>query len=136
MPLLSPEDVRNHVPDYDLSDEKVTSAIRVVSGWLLDDTGLDVLPDLAGSTDPDPLWSDAVELAGLVATNPELLTQRTSGPTSRSWSQAVGGRVNDVRERVRRRHRGPQAAAAGGGFGCFPAPMPWPDPPAVCWGPW
>lgn len=131
MPILTPAELRVHLPHEDFDDATAESAIRLISGWLLDATGLDVLPDVAPDPDPDPLWSAAVELAGLVLTNPESLASKNVGPTSKAWPQA---RQRDaILAGVRARYRGASAAGrvGGSGFGSFPAPSEWPDPPTI-----
>jgi hypothetical protein len=81
VPNLTRRDLRSFLPQYDLPDEQVDMVILLVRGWLLDATELLELPDPL----PEGLWAGAVELAALLASNPESLAQKTIGPTSRSW---------------------------------------------------
>lgn len=133
MPLLTPDELRAHLPAYAITDEQANSAIRLVSGWLLEATGLDELPDPAAAPEPDLLWSAALELAALVVTNPESLASKTVGPTGRQWP--MNPRATAILERVSRHFQGPGALARGDGFGSFPDAATWPDPPSIAgWG--
>jgi hypothetical protein len=114
VPNLTRADLRAFLPQYDLPDDQVDLVILIVRGWLLDATDLDVLPDPMGEV----LWAAAVELAGLLASNPESLAQKTIGPTSRSW----------LRQRYRRARMAPQ--------GAYPPPPVYPDPAVPFSGQW
>lgn len=118
MPNLTRRDARALLPQYDLPDEQLDIVILMVEGWLLDATGLDELPDPL----PRVLWSGAVELAALLASNPESFAQKTVGPTSRAWPMAP--RRDAIIERIRRRYRAERMAPAG----CYgDRPFVYPD---------
>lgn len=99
MPNLTRGDLRAFLPQYNLPDDQVDMTILLVRGWLLDATQLTELPDPLGEV----LWSAALELAALVASNPESLAQKTIGPTSRSWPMAP--RRDAILDRLARRYR-------------------------------
>lgn len=120
MTLVLAADVRNFLPSYNFSDDQLTVTMRVVAGWLREDTGLTELPDPIPDT--HALWAPAVELVALVASNPDLLASKTVGPTSRSWPLAR--RRDAIRAGVKAVYVG--AAAAPRGY--FPPPTSWPDP--------
>ncbi|TFV90396.1 hypothetical protein [Blastococcus sp. CT_GayMR16] len=129
MSLLTAKDVRDLVPQEDFSDDQLAVTMRLVAGWLREDSGLTELPDPL--LDTHALWSPALELVALVAENPTSLASRTSGPTSATWPQAR--RRDAIRAGVRATYR----AATGGPRGSFPPAQPWPDPalPAKYWDP-
>lgn len=108
MPNLTRRDLRGFLPQYDLPDEQVDLIILLVRGWLLEATDLAELPDPLGEV----LWAGALELAALLASNPESLAQKTIGPTSRSWpmsprrDQIIAG----IRAKYRRARMAPQGA--------------------------
>lgn len=128
MALLASKDVRDLVPQEDFSDDQLAVTMRLVAGWLREDTGLTELPDPLPDT--HALWSPALELVALVAENPTSLASRTAGPTSRTWPQAR--RRDAIRDRVRAIYR----AASGGPAGAFPEETPWPDPRVFPAGGW
>src|SRR5690349_18516111 len=97
MSLLAPKDVRDLVPQEDFSDDQLTVTMRLVAGWLREDTGLTELPDPIPDT--HALFAPALELVALVAENPTSLASKTAGPTSRAWPQAR--RRDAIRERIR-----------------------------------
>jgi hypothetical protein len=137
VPLLVRADVRNFLPQYDLPDSQIDTAMRLVASWLAEDTGRDDLIDrLQPLPDRDPLFAAAFELTVLEVTNPDQLSASTVGPTTSSWGtvgQSAAARKDAIRERVRQTHR----AAAGQAAGCFPPAPCWPDPalPGYRWGP-
>lgn len=118
MAIISNEDLRAFLPQYDFADETAEVSVRLVSGWLQRATGLSPLPDPL----PDDLWADALELAGLLISNPESLASRTAGPTSRTWPLA--GRRDAILARVASVYRQARSAPSG----CFPPPAGWPEP--------
>ena len=118
MPNLTRGDLRAFLPQYDLPDGQVDMVILIVRGWLLDATNLDALPDPL----PDVLWAAAVELAALLASNPESLAQKTIGPTSRAWPMSP--RRDAIIDRLRKRWR----AAAMSPQGEYPLPSVYPEP--------
>lgn len=118
MPNLTRRDLRAFLPQYDLPDDQVDMVILIVRGWLLEDTGLPVLPDPLGET----LWAAAVELAALLASNPESLAQKTTGPTSRSWPMAP--QRDAIRNRVRKQFKAQRMAPTGG----YPDAPAYPEP--------
>ena len=128
MSLLDPADVRALVPQEDFSDAQLEVTMRLVAGWLREDSGRDSLP--SPLPPDDPLWAPALELVAVFAENPTSLASRIAGPTSSTWPQA---RRRDavrtaVRERYSRENAGPR--------GTFPPPPAWPDPvvrPATSW---
>jgi hypothetical protein len=126
VPNLTRADLRAFLPQYDLPDDQVDLVILIVRGWLLDATDLDVLPDPMGEV----LWAAAVELAGLLASNPESLAQKTIGPTSRSWP--LGPRRDAVIDRLRQRYRRARMAPQG----AYPPPPVYPDPAVPFSGQW
>lgn len=107
MPNLTRRDARALLPQYNLPDEQLDMVILLVEGWLIDATGLDELPNPL----PKVLWAGAVELAALLASNPESLAQKTVGPTSRSWPMAA--RRDAIVERIRRRYAAERMAPSG-----------------------
>lgn len=117
MPNLTRGDLRAFLPQYNLPDEQTDMVILLVRGWLLDATGLDTLPDPLG----DVLWSAALELAALLASNPESLAQKTVGPTSRSWPMA--SRRDMILARLIRRYRAERMAPQGS----YPAAGTYPE---------
>lgn len=130
MPLLANADVRNLYPGYNLPDSQLDVAMRIVAGWLREDTGrTDLSSELP---DTDPLWPAAVELVGLLATNPELLASKTVGPTSRAWP------IAQRRDAIRAAIRDAATQAASGPRGTFPPAPVYPDPasPPVLTGWW
>lgn len=118
MPNLTREDLRAFLPQYDLPDGQTDMVIMLVRSWLLDATNLDVLPDPL----PEVLWGAAVELASLLASNPESLAQKTVGPTSRAWPMA--SRRDAILQRVTRRYRAAQLAPTGAYGDSYPYPEP------------
>jgi hypothetical protein len=118
VPNLTRGDLRAFLPQYDLPDAQVDRVIDIVRAWLLDATDLDVLPDPMGEI----LWAAALELAALLASNPESLAQKTIGPTSRSWPLAP--RRDAILDRLRKRYRRARMAPQGS----YPPPQPWPVP--------
>lgn len=127
--LAEPEIVTGLLPQYNIPETQLSAAQRMVAGWLMSDAGLDAPPD--GLTDGDPLFSPAFELVTLLVTNPELLSSKTAGPTSRSWP------IAQQRDAIRERVRSTAVKAATAPRGCFPDPLPWPDPVrrVGCWDP-
>lgn len=119
MSLLTPQDVRDLVPQEDFSDQQLAVTMRLVAGWLREDTGLTELPDPIPDT--HALWAPALELVALVAENPTSLASRTAGPTTQAWPQAR--RRDAIRARVSLTYRG----SSGGPAGDFPPALPWPD---------
>jgi hypothetical protein len=123
MTLLDKADVRALVPQELFSDDQLTVTMRLVAGWLREDTGLTDLPDPLPDT--HALWAPALELVALVASNPTSL--------------AVEDRWTDVAGRGRSRASGTPSAhacapppartggAGGAAAGCFPPAQPWPD---------
>jgi hypothetical protein len=128
VPNLTRRDLRAFLPQYDLPDEQVDIVILLVRGWLLDATDLDGLPDPL----PEILWSASVELAALLASNPESLSQKTIGPTSRAWP--MGPRRDAILDRLRQRYRAARMSPQGdyGPVYAFPEPNRYartvPDP--------
>ena len=118
MPSVTRADARALLPQYDLPDDQLDLVIRLVRAWLLEDTGLDTLPDEL----PEPLWAAATELAALLASNPESLAQKTVGPTSRMWPMAP--QRDAIRARVRARYRALRLSPQGS----YPAPATYPEP--------
>jgi hypothetical protein len=118
VPNLTRGDLRAFLPQYNLPDEQVDMVILLVRGWLLDATQLEALPDPLGEV----LWSAALELAGLLASNPESLAQKTVGPTSRSWPMA--SRRDQILDRLARRYRTARMAPQG----CYPTAGVYPEP--------
>lgn len=118
MPNVTRRDARALLPQYDLPDDQLDLVILLVRAWLLEDTGLDALPDPL----PEVLWAGAVELAALVASNPESLAQKTIGPTSRSWPLAP--QRDAIRARIRQRYRSMRLQPQGE----YPAPGVYPEP--------
>lgn len=118
MPAITPRDLRALLPQHDISDDTADLAIKLARSWLKRATRLPVLPDAL----PDELWAPGLELAGLVASNPESLASRTAGPTSRAWPLA------SRRDGILAEVRADAARAAGGPRGHFPPPAPYPDP--------
>lgn len=116
MTLLTADDVRDLVPQEDFSDGQLAVTMRLVAGWLLDATGLTVLPDPIPDT--HALFAPALELVALVAENPTSLASKTAGPTSRMWPLAP--RRDAVLARVRAKYRAQPS-------GSFPDPVPLPD---------
>lgn len=123
MPNLTRADLRAFLPQYDLPDAQTDIVILLVRGWLLDATDLDELPDPL----PDVLWAAAVELAALLASNPESLAQKTVGPTSRSWPLAP--RRDAILARLTQRYRRSAMAPQG----VYPDPDPYPDAASGGW---
>jgi len=117
--LVSPDDVRTHLRRYDITDDEVAVAGRLVAGWLRDDTGGDIAVPLS---DTDPLWAAAFELVVLAVTNPGSIAATTRGPTSTAWP--ITQRRDAIRDGVRNRATklGTQPR------GCFPPPPAYPDP--------
>jgi hypothetical protein len=118
VPNLTRRDLRSFLPQYDLPDEQVDMVILLVRAWLLEDTELEVLPDPL----PEVLWAGALELAALLASNPESLAQKTVGPTSRSWPMAP--QRDAIRARIRQRYRRARLSPTG----AYPLPGTYPDP--------
>jgi hypothetical protein len=118
VPNLTRADLRAFLPQYDLPDQQTDIVILLVRGWLLDATDLEVLPDPL----PEVLWGAAVELAALLASNPESLAQKTIGPTSRSWPLAP--RRDAILERLRKRYARQRMAPQGayGPVAAYPEP--------------
>jgi hypothetical protein len=130
MPLLADADVRALVPQEDFSDDQLAVTMRLVAGWLREDTGLTELPDPLPDT--HALWSPALELVALVASNPTSLASRTAGPTSRTWPLAR------ERDAIRARVKAVYRRDSSGPRGTFPEAQPWPDPAlpgTTCWDP-
>jgi hypothetical protein len=126
MTLLDKADVRALVPQELFSDDQLTVTMRLVAGWLREDTGLTDLPDPLPDT--HALWAPALELVALVASNPTSLASKTAGPTSRTWPLAR------ERDAIRARVRTTWARTGGAGgaaAGCFPPAQPWPDAPRL-----
>jgi hypothetical protein len=117
--LVSAGDVRTHLRRYDVTDDEVAVAGRLVAGWLREDTGGDITIPLV---DTDPLWSAAFELVVLAVTNPGSIASRTAGPTSTMWP--VLARRDAIRKDVRQR----VAQAATRPRGNFPPAPRYPDP--------
>lgn len=123
MANLTRADLRAFLPQYRLPDGQLDMVILIVRAWLLEDTELDVLPDPL----PETLWGPALELAALLASNPESLAQKTVGPTSRSWP--MSSQRDAIRDRLRRRWRAARMAPTGS----YPDPQPYPEPAQVQW---
>lgn len=119
MPLLFTADDLRAFLQYEIAAETVDVVDRIVNGWLLGATRLAELPFPL----PDDLWADALELGALLASNPESLSQRTAGPTTRSWPMAP--RRDAILQRVAGRY---SSAARLGPTGAFPRVRDWPDP--------
>lgn len=117
MPIIDLTDLRAFLPQYTFTDPTANVTLRLVSGWLQRATNTSPLPDPL----PDDLWADALELAGLVISNPESLASRTAGPTSRTWPLAA--RRDAILARVEARAK--QAISAP--RGCFPPPRAYPE---------
>jgi hypothetical protein len=117
VPNLTRADLRAFLPQYDLPDQQVDIVILLVRGWLLDASRLDALPDPLD----DILWGAALELAALLASNPESLAQKTIGPTSRSWPLAP--RRDAILDRLSRRYRTVRMAPGG----TYPDAPPYPE---------
>lgn len=122
MPLLSTTDVRALVPQEDFSDEQLNVTMLLVAGWLREDAGLTELPNPLPAD--HALWSPALELVALVASNPTSLASRTAGPTSQTWPLAR------ERDAIRRRVRATWARVNAAPAGSFPEAPEWPDPAA------
>jgi hypothetical protein len=118
VPNLNRADARALIPQTNLPDQQIDMVILLVRGWLLDATELDALPDPL----PEWLWAAAVELAALLASNPESLAQKTVGPTSRSWP--MSSRRDQIIGRVRRKYRSLRLAPQGS----YPDAPGYPEP--------
>jgi hypothetical protein len=118
VPNLTRADARALLPQHNLPDQQLDMVILLVRGWLLEDTGLDILPDPL----PEVLWAGAVELAALLADNPTSLAQKTVGPTSRSWPMAP--QRDAIRARIRKRYRALRMSPQGS----YPAAPDYPEP--------
>lgn len=99
-----------------LDEDGMGLARRYAAGWLKGATGLQSWPDPV----TDPLWSWAIELAGIAYSNPRALVTEVRGAATDSWPLARRAEI--------------LAAAAvaykGGGGGplfSFPAAVGWPD---------
>lgn len=121
MPNLTRGDLRAFLPQYSLPDGQLDLVILIVRSWLLEDTELDALPDPL----PETLWGPALELAAILASNPESLAQKTVGPTSRSWP--MQRQADAIRDRLRRRWARTRLAPTGS----YPDPTPYPEPAQV-----
>lgn len=130
--LAEPDVVTDLLPQYSIPATQLDAAMRMVAGWLSLDAGLDAPPEALA--DGDDLFSAAFELVVLLVTNPELLAQKSAGPTSRSWPQAQrrspDSSPSASRDAIRAEVRKRAGRAAAGPRGSFPDPRPWPDP--VC----
>jgi hypothetical protein len=123
MPVLTATHIRALLPHTTVPDAQADLVIDLVYGWLKDATGNPDLPD----DYTDEVWSAALELAALVVSNPESLSQRTAGPTSQSWPMA--SRRDAILARVRGSHQRARSAPTGS----FPPAPLWPDPLRRFW---
>lgn len=119
MPLVPYADVRGLLPNQELADAQLDSAMKLVAGWLRTATRPADLP--AELTADHPLYAAAVELVILTVTNPEGVQSRGYGPKTRTY--ATDSRRDAILLEVRETYR--QAAVSPAG--CFPAPEVWPE---------
>lgn len=130
--LLKNEDVRALVPQEDFSDAQLAVTMKLVAGWLRDDTGRSDIDSATELSETDPVWSAALELVALVGENPTSLASKTAGPTSQAWPLAR------ERDRIRARVKALYRKDSSGPRGTFPEALPWPDPAIAssgCWDP-
>ena len=105
-----------------ISVEELAQTEIVVTGWLLDATDLDTLPDPLGAR-----WEAwFLELAGIAFENPTSLTTDTTLDQTTSW---YGKRREEILSRARawaQRQAGASSATPRP-RGRFPAALPWPE---------
>lgn len=117
-----------HWLHYDVDEASCDQAELVVTGWIADALGADVVPDAEQGS---PIYGWAIELGGIAYENPTSMVQETSGAESTSWSIV---RRREILASVRawgvRTTSTPRAGLA---RGSFPAAESWPDPVRRYW---
>lgn len=105
---------------------------QVVTGWLLDTTELDALPDPL----PPQLFAWALELGGIAYENPTTMTTDQTVDQTSSWATTRRGEILDAaRAWARRQPDNPTSGSAAGALpsGEFPPPQCYPDRSRAGW---